>query len=99
MDYIKPNNTGFTVYTKSGCRYCDLVKKLLNDHKFNFFIVNCDNYILENKSVFLAFLSNVSQQNINTFPVVFNGTNYIGGYNETNKYIQEINAFFELNDF
>ena len=54
MDIIKPNEFGFTIYSKSGCPNCLKVKALLKKNNINFIIVDCDVYLIEDKSFFLV---------------------------------------------
>jgi len=49
MEFEKPLNSGFTIYSKSGCPNCVKAKTLLKSKHLLFKIVNCDEYILEDK--------------------------------------------------
>lgn len=55
MEYTRPSESGFTIYSKSGCLQCSKVKTLLQDNKLDFTVVDCDEYILEDKPSFFAF--------------------------------------------
>ena len=57
-DFEKPNTNGFTIYSKSGCPNCVKIKKLLLEKTVNFKLVDCDEYIIENKERFLLFINN-----------------------------------------
>jgi glutaredoxin len=70
MDFEKPSK-GFYIYSKSGCPNCIKVKTLLKDNNLNFTIINCDEYILENKFSFLEFMKEISQKEIKIFPMIF----------------------------
>ena len=59
MEYIRPSESGFTIYSKSGCLQCSKVKTLLQDNKLDFTVVDCDEYILEDKLSFLLFMNNM----------------------------------------
>ncbi len=83
MDFIKPNLYEFTIYSKSGCANCKKVKTLLTEMKQKFTIIDCDEYLLETKEEFLQFIYTISQKNVRSFPIVFDSTNYIGGFLET----------------
>jgi glutaredoxin len=98
MEYINPNKD-FTVYSKSGCHYCTLVKRLLQSKSLNFFTVDCDEYILEDKDSFLNHIKSLINGNkeIKGFPIVFYNNEFIGGYIETKEFIKKIEAF-EIND-
>ena len=47
MDFTKPNLTGFTVYSKSGCSNCITAKINIKEKYFLFQEINCDKYILD----------------------------------------------------
>jgi len=95
MEFEKPSDTDFTVYSKSGCPNCSNVKKILNDKNLIFNVVDCDDYIIEDKKNFLLFINNLSQREIKQFPIVFYAGNIIGGYNETRDYIDKLFLSFE----
>jgi glutaredoxin len=93
----EPNKDQITVYSKSGCPNCSNVKKLLKEKQVNFIIIDCDDYILEDKAAFLNFIRRLSGKEHNTFPFVFDGTRFIGGYKETFSYLEKLLDFdFEL---
>ena len=56
MDYILPNSQGYTIYSKSGCPFCTKVKRLLEKEAPSPLLVDCDDYLLENKEAFLIFI-------------------------------------------
>lgn len=87
--YKEPFENSFTVYTKSGCKFCTEVKKLLKLSNIFFQIIDCDDYILENKQQFLDFIQTKTSAQIKTFPMVFNEKQiFIGGYVDTEKYLE-----------
>jgi glutaredoxin len=87
--YKEPFGNSFTIYTKSGCKFCTEVKKLLKLSNIFFQIIDCDDYILENKQHFLEFIQRKTNSSIKTFPIVFNEHQvFIGGYMETEKYLE-----------
>ena len=96
MDIIKPNESGFTIYSKSGCPNCLKVKALLKKNNINFIIVDCDEYIIEDKQFFLLFINKLSNTSVTMFPIIFNNRLFIGGYNETQDYINKILSFDNL---
>ena len=49
MEIAEPNKIGFTIYSKSGCINCNKVKVLLKEKKVLFSVIDCDEYIIENK--------------------------------------------------
>ena len=95
MEIPEPTNNIFTVYSKSGCANCMKVKKLLQEKQINFTVVNCDEFILEDKEAFLQFIENYAKKEYKFFPMVFDNMQFIGGFSETNQYIENILKFDE----
>ena len=96
MDIIKPNEYGFTIYSKSGCPNCLKVKLLLQKNNLKFTIVDCDEYIIEDKTFFLLFINELAKTSVTMFPIIFNNGLFIGGYNETTNYINKLLSFDNL---
>ena len=82
MDYPSPMPNIITIYSKSGCTYCKKSKNYLTNINKPFQMIDCDEFLLDNKADFLLFIKKLSNVDINTFPIIFNGTEFIGGYNE-----------------
>jgi glutaredoxin len=97
MSFEEPKNIGFTIYSKSGCGNCNLVKNLLKENNFLFYIIDCDEYILENKSNFLLFIKEKIKKDYKMFPIVFFDGNFIGGYKETQIFIEKLLLTFDDN--
>ena len=88
MSFVKPKN-GYSIYTKSNCKYCRNVKKLIpNAH-----VISADEYLAENRDNFLAFVDDLTGKTPRTFPMVFLNNRYIGGFMETKDYINKLEAF------
>ena len=94
MEFPNPVQGQFTVYSKSGCINCVKVKNLFNENNIKFTIIDCDEFILENKTEFLEFIQNLAGIEYKMFPIVFDNNKFVGGYNETNKLL---NGVFDLN--
>ena len=86
MSFETPSAFGYTLYTKTGCNYCEKAKMLLNDEE-NLKIINCDNY---DKELFLDFIKIQAKREHRTFPMIFNNNNFIGGYSDLLVYLQDI---------
>jgi glutaredoxin len=56
MNIEKPVETGFTIYSKSGCPNCTRIKKILSEKKLTFIEINCDEYLIEDKDFFYPLL-------------------------------------------
>lgn len=101
MEYTEPNEKDFTIYSRSGCHYCTKVKQLLKSKSYIFSIIDCDEYVLEDKESFLNYIKSLTDKEIKGFPMVFYDKTYIGGYNETKDFVDKLekkNAFDKLND-
>ena len=93
MEYISPFKSGFTIYSKSGCMLCSKVKTLLDDHALVCTVVDCDEYILEDKQSFLLFIKNITGCEIKGFPIVFDNGAYIGNYSDAKEHIDKLTSF------
>jgi glutaredoxin len=93
VNFTYPNDKIWTIYTKSNCDYCTKVKKLLKSNNINYVVVDSDEYIQDNKSkeLFLSQMEYIIGKKYRTFPIVFNGINFIGGCVDTENYIDSIN--------
>lgn len=90
MEFPYPEKGQITVYSKSGCINCTKVKTLLKEKNMTFNIINCDEFILEHKEEFLSFLQTIIGKEYKMFPIVFDDNKFIGGFNETNKYLTSL---------
>jgi glutaredoxin len=97
MEFEKPNNTGFTIYSKSGCSYCLKAKSLMKDTKLLFNIIDCDQYIIEDKPSFLNFIKEISGKEVKTFPIIFFDEKFVGGYTETVDFVEKLLVSFDEN--
>ena len=93
MDILIPQPNIITIYSKSGCPNCVTIKKLLKEKQLLFEIIDCDEYILENRDEFVKFMNNITGRENNVFPMVFDDNKFIGGFSETKKYIETILNF------
>lgn len=91
MEFIEPSKNGFTIYSKSGCINCNKVKLLLKETKkdVNVTIIDCDDYIIEDKENFLLFMKNTANQDCKQFPMIFYDGLFVGGYHETKIFIDK----------
>lgn len=95
MEIVAPFQNDFTVYSKSGCSNCLIVKSLIKEKNLFFKEINCDEYILENKNEFLNFIESKSGNAYKTFPIVFFNEKFVGGLNETMQFIDKLLLSFE----
>ena len=96
MIFELPSEDKFTIYSKSGCINCRKVKDLLKNNNLEYEIVDCDDYLLEDKDNFLLFIQSYSVSNWKSFPMVFHDGKFIGGYDETVKYLDKITTSFDF---
>ena len=73
---IPPSPTGYTIYTKSGCKWCTHAKRVFADAMF----VSCDEWLMD-RDCFLEQMDKYTG-GYRTFPMIFNNRVFIGGYNE-----------------
>ena len=97
MNIEPPLDLGFTIYSKSGCDNCIKVKKLLKEKNIFFFEVICDDYLIEYKNSFLAFIKERANVSYKTFPIIFYNSNFVGGFLETKSYLQKLEFKFDDN--
>ena len=98
MEQIEePCLKGFTVYSKSGCQNCTSIKKFIKEKHFFLTEINCDEYLLEDKDFFLAFIESKVKKCMKTFPMVFYEGKFVGGYYETIDIIDKLLLSFESN--
>jgi glutaredoxin len=99
MDYEKPALSGYTIYSKSGCILCNKVKDLLKVRGNEFVVVDCDEYLIEDRDGFVAFMKSYAIKETGGFPKVFHNGVFIGGFAETKKYMETNLTFDENADF
>lgn len=88
--FIPPSQTGITIYTKSNCIYCDKVKEILDG-----LIVSCDSYLEHDREEFLSTMKKQIGKEYKTFPMVFMDGTFIGGYEDTLRYLEHKRLFME----
>lgn len=99
MDFEKPVATGYTIYSKSGCILCNKVKDLLNTRRQQFVVIDSDEYLIEDKEGFVAFMESCAGKSTGGFPKVFADGNFVGGYAETKQYLDKALTFDDSVEF
>lgn len=89
IEFTKPFENIYTIYSKSGCPNCKKVKTLLEENNIKFIIVDCDEYLINYKTDFLQFIKNLISKEWKTFPIVFDNTYFIGGFSDTDNYLEK----------
>lgn len=88
MEFQAPSANGFTVYSKSKCDHCVQLKEHLKSKHLLFQEVVCDDYLTLNRDDFLSFLQERTQgRKHTTFPMVFYNGFFVGGREDTEKYV------------
>jgi len=93
MDIHQPKKGEITVFSKSGCINCINIKKILKEKFIKCVVIECDEFILEDKEAFLQFIKSIACKECKTFPMVFDGTTFVGGYKETVSYLETLLEF------
>jgi len=88
---ILPSTNNYTVYSKSGCINCTKVKKILKEQNIEPLIVDCDEYLIENKEDFLSQITELIGYEYKMFPIVFNNGKFIGGYFDVKQILDDKN--------
>jgi glutaredoxin len=96
MEFQAPNTTCFTVYSKSGCFFCKKIKQYLEHREQEYEVIDCDEYLIEDKPGFLKFIENLAGKPHTVFPIVFFMGKYVGGHDDSVRYIDKMNAFSDL---
>ena len=98
MQIEEPSDKSFTIYSKTNCRYCTLVKSLLNENKIPFNEINCDDYLSQDKQYFLNFIKEKAKREheYKTFPMVFCDGKFVGGFVETERLITDLDEEVEF---
>jgi glutaredoxin len=92
-EYIEPTTNNYTIYTKSGCPNCTKVKKFLESENEKPLIIDCDEWLIEDKHAFLEFIREKAGKECKTFPMVFYNGEFLGGFDETKVYKEKQDAF------
>jgi len=81
--FPSPQADGFTVYSKDDCKYCKMVKEILEP--FQYTVIDCEPYLVSQKEEFLQFIEGLAKKPHRTFPMVFHNGTFVGGFLETFK--------------
>ena len=82
----------YTIFSKENCQWCESAKELLDERdnassidKYNYF--DCTEILKTNKPEFINEINKLSGVEIKTFPIIFKGKKYIGGFQELRLYL------------
>ena len=97
--FTYPKDEGYTVYTKSGCQYCDQVKSLFSKIISQVCMINCDLYLVDKRPEFLEWIGGLAEKEVKTFPMVFHKGKFVGGFRETQEHYDTLDAFSYIDSF
>ena len=92
----EPSDKSFTIYSKTNCKYCILVKDLLDEQKIPFIEISCDDYLAQDKQHFLNFIKEIAERDFKTVPRVFCDGKFVGGFLETERLIMDFDHPIEF---
>ncbi len=93
--FISPKKSEFTIYSISGCPGCVKSKKYLDEQHVPYTEVNCEEYLIEDREGFLAFIAGIAGKEVKKFPMIFDCSKFVGGFNELKEYCNNnINSSF-----
>lgn len=92
-EFQVPVKSQLTIYSKSGCINCTKTKELLKEKHILFTVIDCDEYLIDQKEEFLHFIETLAGRPYRVFPMVFDNRKFIGGYVDVVKYVDEFLDF------
>ena len=95
MEIFAPLDEGYTIYSKIGCINCTKIKQFLKQKKIFFLVVQCDEFLLEDKEQFLLIINEMAKKEFKTFPMIFYNGEFVGGYNEVKTDIEKLEVKFD----
>jgi glutaredoxin len=90
--YPAPSESGYTIYSITGCDYCDKSKKLIKNNLKECKTNNCDKYVstLRDSDEFYAFMNKHTIKSYKYFPMIFYDNKFIGGYQELMSHVKKV---------
>ena len=86
-----PNQFGYTIYSKNNCPYCVKAKALIKDAV----IIECDEYLKEDRSTFLKYMDAYSRTEHRTFPMIFYDGEFVGGFTNAKVHYEKLQSVSE----
>jgi len=90
MEFHAPRKNGITIYSKSNCKNCDILKRLLFD--FETTTIICDKYLEDDKEAFKSFMFHhmgfIPADMKICFPLVFYKGRFLKSYKSILDYIE-----------
>jgi len=98
MNITLPDKTLISIYSKSNCKNCNIIKDIFNEYNIKYIEINCDEYLRLDREEFIKQMNILLKTNIDTiiqFPIVFDKETLIGTYDQTIQYIKNNLEFYE----
>jgi glutaredoxin len=89
IEVESPQPSGYTIYSKSGCPNCTKAKNLVKHAH----VIDCDEYLIEDKSTFLKYMDAYSKAEPRTFPIIFFNSEFVGGFTEVKIHYEKQQCF------
>jgi len=86
MNIVLPDKSTISIYSKTECKNCEIIKDLLLEHNMNFVEINCDQYLqtdTDKEEFFNQIKKLIPNKEKIIFPIVFNKGAIIGHYHQT----------------
>ena len=93
--FTSSSDDAYTIFSKDNCQWCESAKELLDElrdtgdadpclrYPYNYF--NCTEILKTNKAEFIVEMNRLIGVEVKTFPIIFKGKKYIGGFQELRK--------------
>ena len=91
MNIVLPDKSTISIYSKTECKNCEIIKDLFAEHNMKFIEINCDQYLKtdSDKDEFINQIKKlIPNKDKIIFPIVFNKGAIIGNYKETILFIK-----------
>lgn len=81
--------TGYTVYSKRECLWCERVKDLLTNREASYVAIACDDALSANREEFIRIMKERTGLATIKFPLVFYQGEFVGGYPDTKRHLED----------
>jgi glutaredoxin 3 len=84
-------SAGVIIITKEHCSFCEKLQVFLDGEQIVYKKIKCDEFIktAASRDTFLQFISAKTGKDWKTFPIVFVDGKFIGGFNDTKRWISQ----------
>ena len=91
MEFVQPEQEGYTVFTKRECGDCEKVKALFQSKQIKYVAKECDDYLVgATRASFIQHLQHLMHAVTPVrFPLVFANGAFIGGFVATRQHLED----------